>query len=253
MANNAVAIKLPVFWSEQPHIWFTQAEAQFAIRNISSDETKYYHVVAALDQDTAKRVVAVLENPPDDNKYGTLKDILINTFGLSDNERASQLLHLTGLGDAKPSELMDSVLALLGKHTPCLLFRQLFVEQMPDDIKSHLALIDVDNYRTLAMKATSCGILARGKAVTSLPIISSQRHASQLNTVPYDPPPPTKNIRHGHRRTHRRQTTVSVTTIVVSVIMLTSAVLHVISRETIKPVVVSCRVGRYRRQIVVCI
>ena len=153
MANNAVAIKLPTFWTEQPDIWFTQAEAQFQIRNISADETKYYHVVAALDQTAAKRVITVLSNPPEDNKYRTLKDILINTYGLCEAERASQLLHLSGLGDAKPSEYMDNMLALLGNQTPCFLFRQLFIEQMPANMRPHLARINDDNYRTLAQEA----------------------------------------------------------------------------------------------------
>ena len=39
---NAVAIKLPTFWTAQPNIWFTQAEAQFHIKNVTQDITKYY-------------------------------------------------------------------------------------------------------------------------------------------------------------------------------------------------------------------
>ena len=50
--TNAVAIKLPTFWAQQPEVWFLQAEAQFHIRKITDDTTKYYHVVAALDQET---------------------------------------------------------------------------------------------------------------------------------------------------------------------------------------------------------
>ena len=198
MANNAVAIKLPAFWSEQPHIWFTQAEAQFAIRNISSDETKYYHVVAALDQTTAKRVVSVLENPPDDNKYGTLKDTLINTYGLSENERASQLLHLPGLGDAKPSELMDSMLALLGKHTPCFLFRQLFVEQMPDDIRSHLARIDDGNYRTLAREADK---LWNSRSFKRCDVITDHNQLTSRQSIKHRINPPTTAYRKNSSRT----------------------------------------------------
>ena len=49
--TNAVAIKLPTFWAQQPKVWFLQAEAQFHIRKITDDTTKYYHVVAALDQE----------------------------------------------------------------------------------------------------------------------------------------------------------------------------------------------------------
>ena len=44
-STNAVALKLPIFWPSQPAIWFTQAEAQFALRNITAEVTKYYYVV----------------------------------------------------------------------------------------------------------------------------------------------------------------------------------------------------------------
>ena len=55
--TNAFAIKLPTFWAQQPEVWFLQAEAQFHIRKITDDTTKYYHVVAALDQETSGRVL----------------------------------------------------------------------------------------------------------------------------------------------------------------------------------------------------
>ena len=58
--TSAVALKLPNFWTMQPEIWFTQAEAQINIRGITSDDTKYYYVVAALDQDTAARSPSIL-------------------------------------------------------------------------------------------------------------------------------------------------------------------------------------------------
>ena len=35
-----------------------QTEAQFTLRGISADETKYYHVVSVLDQETATRLLA---------------------------------------------------------------------------------------------------------------------------------------------------------------------------------------------------
>ncbi|GFR69714.1 retrovirus-related Pol polyprotein [Elysia marginata] len=43
MAVESVAIKLPTFWVTSPLVWFAQAEAQFALRNITQDETKYFH------------------------------------------------------------------------------------------------------------------------------------------------------------------------------------------------------------------
>ncbi|KAJ8391890.1 hypothetical protein AAFF_G00083610 [Aldrovandia affinis] len=54
---HAVALKLPEFWQEHAAVWFAQAEAQFALRGITQEDTKYYHVVAALNSSTASRAI----------------------------------------------------------------------------------------------------------------------------------------------------------------------------------------------------
>ena len=101
-------------------------ETQFALRNISSDDTNYFHVVAALDSQTATRALSVIAAPPLTNKYEALKSFSCSDFGLSETERANTLLDLSGFGDRKPSELMDSMLGLLGDHKPCFIFKQIF-------------------------------------------------------------------------------------------------------------------------------
>ena len=68
-------------------------------------------------------------------------------------ERASHLLHFRELGDTKPSVLMDDMLALLGDHTPCFLFQQLFLQCLPEDIRVQLVDSKADDYRHLAKKA----------------------------------------------------------------------------------------------------
>ena len=123
MAVESVALKLPTFWVSSPSAWFAQAEDQFALKSISQDETKYYHVVASLDTTTATRALSIITNPPTTNKYPVIKSFLTSAFGLSEEERGSALLGLRGLGDSKPSELMDKMLSLLGEHKPCFLFR----------------------------------------------------------------------------------------------------------------------------------
>jgi hypothetical protein len=150
---SAVSLKLPPFWANQPRAWFIQAEAQFSIRSITQDTTKYHHLVAALDQQSAERLLDVLENPPADNKYLQLKERLLGTFGLSRQQRASRLLSMTGLGDRRPSELMDEMLALLGDHRPCLLFEELFRQQLPSDIRMALVSDDFTDPRAVARRA----------------------------------------------------------------------------------------------------
>ena len=143
MATNAVSLKLPEFLESQASAWIAQTEAQIALRDITADTTQYYYVVAALNSATAGRVVSILENPPEHDKYGALKTHLLKAFGLSDSERARRLLSLNGLGDYTPSELMDKMLSLLGRHKPDLLFTELFLQLVCFSQHYHHGLPDV--------------------------------------------------------------------------------------------------------------
>ncbi len=49
---HAATVKLPDFWQHNPRAWFQHIEAQFQLRGIIQDVTKYFHVVAALDAST---------------------------------------------------------------------------------------------------------------------------------------------------------------------------------------------------------
>jgi len=135
---QAISLKLPGFWPDDAQLWFLQAESQFALRGIVQDTTKYHNVVSSLDQMTARRCKDILRAPPANEKYEALKASLLNTFELSEYERAKRILHMPGLGDSSPSKLMDDMLTLLGDHEPCFLFRAAFLERLPEEIRSQL-------------------------------------------------------------------------------------------------------------------
>ena len=151
--NHAVALKLPGFWTHQPRVWFAQAEAQFTLRGITVDGTKYSYLVAALPEDVAVRALDYIESMVDSNsqeKYKGLKDRLLATFTPSDYERAGMLINGPNLGDDKPSALMDRMLALLGDHKPCLLFKRLFLERLPVEVRAPLLHSSEKDMRKLA-------------------------------------------------------------------------------------------------------
>ncbi|GFS09736.1 retrovirus-related Pol polyprotein [Elysia marginata] len=153
MSIETVALKLPTFWTTCPSAWFALTEAQFTLCGISADETKYYHVVAALDAATASRSLAVISSPPPTCKYNTIKSFLTDAYGLSKAEKAAMLLDIKQLGDRKPSEVMDEMLALLGDHRTCFLFPHIFLRLLPEAIRAPLA----DNlYNSLTLIGTVC-------------------------------------------------------------------------------------------------
>jgi len=150
---NAVTVKLPTFWTSNAAAWFAQTEAQFGLRQVTRDDTKYWLLVAALDADVATRAAHILANPPeDDTKYQALKAFLISAYELSTEERAEQLLSLTDLGDRRPSEVMDAMLRLSGGHT-CFLFRHIFLRLLPFAARQALATTVIGDMRELAREA----------------------------------------------------------------------------------------------------
>ena len=146
--TNAVISSYPL--SGPPQVWFQQAEAQFTIRGITSDQTKYAYTIAALNQDMAVRLLDLLRAPSTENKYETIKTRLTKTFGLTRMVRANKLLQMGDLGDRMPSVLMDEMLALLDGHQPCMFFEQLFLNRMPDPIRLQLADADFSDPHKVA-------------------------------------------------------------------------------------------------------
>ena len=147
--------------------------------------------MSALDQDTATRLLDLVGNPLNEDKYATLKQRLIDTFCLSKRERAARLLHTRPLGDSKPSALMDEMLALLGDHPPCFLFEQLFLERLPEDIRSQLVDAAVRDHRELARKADALweardlGVSANAGRPQWLrrPALTTASHLSGISTL----------------------------------------------------------------------
>src|SRR5687768_17324041 len=52
----SVTLSLPTFWSQNPDAWFMKVEAQFKSARITSEEKRYYKVLAVLPESAAIRV-----------------------------------------------------------------------------------------------------------------------------------------------------------------------------------------------------
>ena len=61
---HSVSVKLPEFWPDYPLIWFSQVEAQFALKKITVSLTKFHYIVSALPQKVASGVIDILQALP---------------------------------------------------------------------------------------------------------------------------------------------------------------------------------------------
>ena len=64
---SVVNLRLLPFWPADPELGFMQVEAQFSCRRITSQNSRFDHVVASLSPDFAAEVRDLLLRPPADN------------------------------------------------------------------------------------------------------------------------------------------------------------------------------------------
>lgn len=139
----SVAVKLPDFWRSDPTMWFAQAEAQFALANVVQDQTKFYHIVAKVDQSILCHISDLVANPPETNKYSAVKTRLINRFEVSAQGKLEQLLGSFDMGDLRPTHLLAKMQELAtGLNVNEELLKMLFLQRMPGSVKAILAISD---------------------------------------------------------------------------------------------------------------
>jgi hypothetical protein len=108
--HQFMMVKLPPFWPPSPALWFSQAESLFMCRGFTDQVQRYYHVVSVLPHKSLRLVADIVEVPPDQEPYTTLKQRLMALHQLTGFQRAEKLLQMPPLGARKPSDLMAAML-----------------------------------------------------------------------------------------------------------------------------------------------
>mgnify|MGYP004584091395 CR=1 FL=1 len=103
------------FWFDDPELWFAQFESQTAYSGIT--DTQNYGLVAKLDSQTIREVADIVGNPPEKDRYATLKGELIGRLSSSRQEKIRRLLEKEEIGDRSPSKFLRHLKALAGSST----------------------------------------------------------------------------------------------------------------------------------------
>lgn len=138
----AFQIKLPAFWAKNATVWFAQVEAQFQLHHITSQTTKYLHVVSSLPAELADELEDILAAPATSNQYDLLKAAILARKTPSERSRLQHLLNMEELGDQRPSQLLRRMRQLMGDVTTdadTSLLRELFLQRLPHSMVPILA------------------------------------------------------------------------------------------------------------------
>ena len=102
-------IKIPPFWKVNLTQWFRQAEMAFDLIQVTSDTTKYKHIVLQLDQSVLPYVSDIISNPPTKDKDKTIKERIIGSFAETSESKLRRLLRGVQYTDEKPSAILQKI------------------------------------------------------------------------------------------------------------------------------------------------
>jgi hypothetical protein len=151
MHIDRFSIKIPPFWSDKPHLWFHNLEAQFKLNNITSEDTKFYYLVSQPEKDFIENIMDIITDQ-EPNKYTRAKQRLLSIFGDSEETQLKKLFNQIELGDQKPSILLQKMRILAGTQIGDSALKTMWLDKLPDTVKDIL-VISQENLDNLAKMA----------------------------------------------------------------------------------------------------
>lgn len=155
---RSITVKTPTFCRANPALWFIQMEAHFEMNRITSDRTKYNAIVASIDGNILQNVSDVVINPPQNNRYVTIKTRVLERFADSDESRLRKLLTGLSLGDKKPSQLLREMRELAGTGLSVAVLKSLWLQRLPAQCQAILSISSEEIDKVAAMADKICEI-----------------------------------------------------------------------------------------------
>lgn len=137
---SRIAFRPPPFWKQNPELWFIQVESSFQISGITSNITKFYSIISALDCDVLQYVVDLIKGPPTEESYDSLKVRIIGHFAETETARLRSLFQDISLGDKRPSQLLHEMQNLASGQMTDDGIRALWLQRLPVHVQQILSV-----------------------------------------------------------------------------------------------------------------
>ncbi|KAH9378619.1 hypothetical protein HPB48_020434 [Haemaphysalis longicornis] len=187
-----IQLRLPTFVRKNPHVWFAQVEAVFDLHRVTSETTRFRHLLCNLPPEVADEVADVIGAPLNDAPYQRLKQSILDRTTASESARLRHLLTHEELGDRRPSQLLNTMRQLVGASnvdSNGALLKELFLQRMPQSTRIVLAAagdLTLDRATELADRvhdATSPSVapLASTAVIGRIPLRDSDRSTRRFH------------------------------------------------------------------------
>jgi len=134
-------VVLPPFKVNRPAAWFAQCADLFRMRGVYDQRDMFplcYNILGDEQQAQVDDIAELLPRPAD--AFFRLRDRLVASHSLDVGQRVKQLLELPALGGQRPSALLARMRQLCPPgEDQGEIFRQLFIQRLPAQVRLQLA------------------------------------------------------------------------------------------------------------------
>ena len=156
LSVNHVAPKIPEFSGKNPALWITRLENQFAMctPKITDQEKRFVYATNQMTEETLGSVedlLLTIPRPPD--IYDRFTKRVMETFGPSDTQLASNFLDFPPMGDGSATIMAANMLRLLpvNERGNNIVFREIFLRKIPPAIRDVLGELREEDKDLLAL------------------------------------------------------------------------------------------------------
>ncbi|KAH9383385.1 hypothetical protein HPB48_024606 [Haemaphysalis longicornis] len=135
-------LRLPTFVRKNPHVWFAQVETVFDLHRVTSEATRFRHLLCNLPPEATDELADVIGAPLNDAPYQRLKQSILDRTTASESAHLWHLLTREELGDRRPSQLLNTMRHLVGAgnvDSNSALLNELFLQRLPQYTRIVLA------------------------------------------------------------------------------------------------------------------
>ena len=173
---NAVAVKLPALWPDNPNKWFLYCEGKFRLHNISKQQTMFDHCIQAMTAEQTDVVIDLMERGTSPTCYDDLKTAYIERRTPTTAERIQRLRKLGPLtSDQRPSDLLRLIERILGRNIDDdEIAKEEFLRRLPAQsqliIRSQTDIFTVGQLAQMADRLASMPVLSQDFGISRVEV-----------------------------------------------------------------------------------
>ena len=143
-------VQLPAFNKVEPEIWFSVADANFALWKVSDSTTKYYYVHSKLDAAILRKLSAFLKRSRGADPYQEIRSKLCRTYEPPLEQKIDDLLATKDMGDKRPMEFALELQRLAADATMDDVLKRIFLRSIPQSIATAITVNRATKFEDLA-------------------------------------------------------------------------------------------------------